>query len=309
MIKKLISVALASAFSVSVMSAPDDLAALSKDLKIMETVMDTAIEQTMEESRFRVMKTQATYLKDQGVVFRFDMGHGGSVMRGLLGDFDIDIEGLGALGELMGRGSGSEHHREVHVIELDGDRIDLENVHALKDKLRDLSLEQRDLGYEHREVVRRKRDLEFEVKRADEDRQKELNVELKTLEQELVGLMENKKELKKVVAKVKKKKEVARKKKMEKRKAERTRFLSGFESSLADTFCRYGTGLKSLSNDEKVNVILENFGDSEGQVKKKHTRQKGTDRIYVFSMKDIKSCVNDKIKPDDLMAKAEVYNF
>lgn len=320
MMKKLISVALAGAFSVSAVAAPDDLTALSKDLKIMETVFDTTLEQSLEKKHPRISGVEATYLKDQGVVFRFRAGHGRPMMRGFFGDFDMDIDieelgalgaelgaELGALGHLMGEGEGP--HEDIRIVKINGAEIDLDNMDALRDKLRELSLEQRDIGYEHREIVRRKRDIEFESKRADEKRQKELEIELVELDKELAGLKENKQELGKVVAKVRKKKEAARKIKVEKRKADRANFIAGFESSLSETICRYGAGLKALSNDEKVNVILEGFGENKTSGKKKRKSRASSDKIYVFSAKDVKSCVNDKIEPKRLLEKADVYSF
>ncbi|MCY7296021.1 hypothetical protein [Alteromonas sp. a30] len=300
--KKQLVMTCSSLFFASAMAAPNDLDRLSQDLNIMGTVLNTSLSQTIKDSKTKVKSIETTYLKAQGVVFSINTGHKmripGTGFLGELGvDLGFDLDSPESLREFIYLGKGFD-------AENDAEDLEVAEPVSLRERLHELQLERHDISYEKREVVRRQRDIEFELKRADADRKKELQAELAKLDQALEKILAEQQELEAKTAKVRQEKA----RRLEQRKAQkdaaRTRFLSSLEANLVDTFCRYGSGLNALANDEKVNVIVEGLGHSE------HRGEKASsDRIYVFSVKDIQSCVNGKVKPESLLDKAIVYSF
>ncbi len=306
--KSLIPLSIACMISASAFGATTNMADLNKDLDIMSTILKTSLKQSSKEVNLRVRTVKSTYLSGQGAVFSVSTGRHGFDLGGLLEGFQFNLPEPPDAPELL-----SHTESDNIVIDISDDVRFItdraleqahEGVRIAREKLRDLKLEERDLSYEQRELIRRKRDIEFENKRADEDRKNHLKEELVEIETELSKLDGEKREVKKYVIKLETESKEQMKEQRTRRMETRKQFLAVFEDALADTFCSYGAGLKSMSKDEKVNVILERFGEE-----KNKSKNANKDRIYVFKNSDIRACVADKITQSKLLEKAKVYYF
>lgn len=301
-----------------------ELTDLNKDLEIMGTILQTAVKQTRggdKRSKYRVRSVDTTYLASQGAVFTIrTSGAGHSFFKFFDDDFNVFVE------------EGSEHapvppvppvpgvestRFENVVIDIDPEELEdiaegaIEQAHealrSVRMKMRDLRHEERELSFEEREIERRKRDIEFEQRRAEGERQNELENELKALDNELAKLNSEKNKVVKIRVEMEEENKEKAKKRHAEEAAKRKQFLTGFEDAVTDSFCRYGSGMKSLNKNEKVNVVLQNFGQqSTDPQSRNNTKQ---DRIYVFNYKDIRDCATDKIDAKKLLGKAEVYYF
>jgi len=173
----------------------------------------------------------------------------------------------------------------------------MEHANEDRERYRNLRDEQRELKYEQRELERLARDLEYQSKRADADAKKELETELKSLEKKKAEFEKNRIAIEKQVAQVR----TEQQKQIATQEKQRVTYYQGLTTSLAETLCLYGNGLKALPKDERVSLILKSGGDKEGRRYK--------DQIYVFNKKDISACSADKINVEKLLAKAKKYQF
>ena len=82
---------------------------------------------------------------------------------------------------------------------------------------------------------------------------------------------------------------------------QRIQHFDKLTTTVADTICMYGNGLKAIPKDEHVSVIIKLAGDKAGR----HYQ----DKVFVFTKKDINSCANDKITSKKLLVKANKYQF
>lgn len=301
-----------------------ELADLNKDLEIMGTILQTAVKQNADggkRNRYRVRDIESTYLAGQGAVFTMNTsGSSQHFFRFFDDDFNVFFEE----GDIKAPVPplppvpviDSADYENV-VIDIDPEELEeiaegaIEQAHEalrnVRSKMRDLRHEERELTFEEREIERRKRDIEFEQRRADGDRQQELKDELKELEMELAKLNKEKSKVVKIRVEMEEDSKEKAKKRQAEETAKRQQFLAGFEDAVADSFCRYGSGMKSLNKNEKVNVVLQNFGQQSSDPKRRS--QSKQDRIYIFNYKDIRDCVADKIDANKLLDKAEVYYF
>ncbi|MFM9625778.1 hypothetical protein ACKI14_49000, partial [Streptomyces turgidiscabies] len=77
--------------------------------------------------------------------------------------------------------------------------------------------------------------------------------------------------------------------------AEQQKLFTQVNNSISLTLCDYGSGLRSLPNDEHVSFVLNGLADNRKSM------------IKVFNKADIKKCVMGDIKPNDLALKAISY--
>jgi predicted nuclease with TOPRIM domain len=166
-----------------------------------------------------------------------------------------------------------------------------------RDKTRELREEQRELAYNLRDVEREKRDLNYQLARASDERKAEIIKDLKSLEKQESKLNEDKVKI------TDKTNELVKKQKEEqsKRIEHRAQYYQQLTVKLTETLCLYGNGLKELPKQEHVSVILKSAGEqSSGRYK---------DSILVFTKEDIASCSADKISAAKLMEKSQAYQF
>jgi hypothetical protein len=279
------------------------------EVGIMLNILQATLKQNNSDKNIRFRAESVFYLADQGVVFEIDSGrHGGNF-------FGFDLSGLnGLIGSIPRAPStfiSSGNHIEIDIDENDVERMVMKLVEQgehyddeLSDKMRDLSEEQRELGWEKREYDRTRRDLEFEKRNADTQRRKEIEKRQSELDKEVAKLESKTKELETFRSDL----EAERNQEVAKRQAVKQKLykesLSLFEDTIGDMLCRYGAGLRSLSDDENVTFLLSDFVDADNDsVIGSH------DKVYVFKHKDIKACVTGKSNKDKLLTAAKTYLF
>jgi hypothetical protein len=285
-----------------------DIKQVRNEVGIMLNILQASLKQQNSDKNIRFRAEAVFYLANQGVVFEIDSGrHGGNF-------FGFDFNGLNGLISNMPKvpnPPGSKNGFEININENEIERMVMNFVEHgdhydddLSDKMRELNEEKRELSWEKREFDRSRRDLEFEKRNADSDRRKEIEKRIIQLNKDVVKLEGKSKELEKFHADI----EAERNQEMAKRQAAKQRLykesLALFEDTVGDMLCRYGAGLRSLSDDENVTFLLSDFVDADNDsVIGSH------DKVYVFKHKDIQSCVTGKLNKDKLLSAAHTYLF
>jgi len=286
-----------------------DIKEVRNEVGIMLNILQASLKQQSSDKNIRFRAEAVFYLADQGVVFEIDSGRRGGNF------FGFDLGGLNGLIESIPRApmapNGSGSHLEIDIDENEIERMVMQFVEHgehydddLSDKMRDLSEEQRELGWEKREHDRTRRDLEFEKRKADTKRRKEIEDRQSELDKKVAKLKVKTKEIEKYRSSL----EAERNQEVAKRQAVKQKLykesLSLFEDTIGDMLCRYGAGLRSLSDDENVTFLLSDFVDAENDsVIGSH------DKVYVFKHKDIQACVTGKSNKDKLLTAAKTYLF
>lgn len=308
-IKKTLLALAFSSLAVSPLQAKDNetnIKEVRNEVGIMLNILQASLKQQKSDKNIRFRAESVFYLANQGVVFEIDSGrHGGNFfgfdLNGLInsipkaplapntngGRIEIDID-------------ENEIERMVMSIVEHGDHYD----NDLSDKMRELSEEKRELAWEKREFDRTRRDLDFEKRNADSDRRKEIEKRLSELNKGVAKLEAKTKELETFRSNL----EAERNQQVVKRQAATQKLykesLSLFENTIGDMLCRYGAGLRSLSDDENVTFLLSDFVDADNDsVIGSH------DKVYVFKHKDIQACVTGKSNKDKLLTAATTYLF
>jgi len=281
---------------------------MHKQLNIMSDIITSATEPKSESSKGRVNNVSSLYLYGQGVVFTISTNSYSNRWGNFNFNFSMPtiapiapvapVSRMPPKGELYAFEANIEESVE-NALAMASSNYEFAMEHANEDreKYRNLRDEQRDLQYEQRELERLARDLEYQSRRAGDEAKKELAEELKALEKKKSAFTQNRKVLEEEVAKIK----AEQKKQIVAQEKQRISYYQGLTTSLAETLCLYGNGLKALPKDEHVSLILKSGGDKEGRRYK--------DQIYVFSKKDISACSADKINVTQLEGKAKSYQF
>ncbi len=290
--------------------AKTDLQELDKELEIMTNILQTALGQNKQREGIRFRSVSNTYLASQGIVFDINTSNGGWHFNFDFGDMLSGLPMVAPVAPVPP--TSGEHGGGNWSIEIDSDEweevareaVELrrEVVRETQHKLRELREREREFSWEQREYERRRRDLEFEKRNADQERLKELEQRTKELDKELEELQGKRKEVSQYAQEI----EAQQKKQAEEqnaiKKKQYVRFLADFEANVADVLCKYGAGIKALPDNENVSFVLANLTSDANSQRKQ-------DKIYVFSHKDIQSCVRDKINANDLLQKANTYLF
>lgn len=273
---------------------------------IMLNILQATLKQQRSDKNIRFRADAVFYLANQGVVFEIDSGrHGGNF-------FGFDLNGLiNSIPKAPVAPNTKGGRIEINIDENEIERMVMDFVEhgdrhddGLSDKMRELSDEQRQLGWEKREYDRTRRDLEFEKRNADENRRKNIEKRIAELNKEVIKLESKSQELEKV------RNDLAneRNQDMAKRQAAKQQIykesLALFEDTIGDMLCRYGAGLRSLSDNENVTFLLSDFVEADNDsVIGSH------DKVYVFKHKDIQACVTGKSNKDKLLSAAITYLF
>jgi hypothetical protein len=285
----------------------DQYSGMYKQLSIMSDIIKSSVSDKSARQPSQINSIQSTYLRGQGVVFTISSaannrqwGHynfnfvmpempempvapiAPEVNQDFREKYDIDVN------ETVSKALESAADGYERVIEV---------FEHNRDKTRAFRDQQRDIAYRLRDVEREKRDLNYQLSRATDDRKAELKSEIyKLTEQEKTyrGQLQKLTELNNKVA-------AEQKVEQEKRSQERSNYYQQLAVKLTETLCLYGNGLKALPKNEHVSVILQAAGEkSAGRYK---------DSILVFSKEDITSCSADKITAVSLMNKGKAYQF
>lgn len=308
--------------SLSVFANTDEtLSAVHKDALIMQNILTTSLQQNTRRDGIRFRKIDMGYLATQGLVFdvytsssrnmhfNFDFGTMVQNIEGMVEAFDFPpappaptVPDLTSDSENFVFSIEVDEEMEEYIEEVQERTREVMREH--RERRRDLQERERDLNWEAREYERRIRDLEFEMRHAEEKRKKDLEKEVKEVKSELDKLEEKKQQYAKKAQELQAE-EKEREAKFEEAKTQMVkRFLADFEATIADTLCDYGSGLKSLSDSEKVNFVLKDFMRDE-----KRRSDKDVDKVYVFSLRDVKQCVQEKISRNELLTRAQTYKF
>jgi hypothetical protein len=281
---------------------------------IMLNILQASLKQQSSDKKIRFRAESVFYLANQGVVFEIDSGRHGGVRHG--GNFfGFDLNGLNGLISSMPAAPAAPNTKgsrfEINIDENEIERMVMQFVEHgeqynddLSNKMRELSDEKRQLGWEKRELDRTRRDLDFEKRNADSDRRKEIEKRLNELNKGVVVLEAKTKELEKFRSDL----ETERNQEVAKHQVAKQKLykesLSLFEDTIGDMLCRYGAGLRSLSDEEHVTFLLSDFVDADNDsVIGSH------DKVYVFNHKEIQACVTGKSNKDKLLTTVKTYLF
>ncbi len=282
---------------------------LTKDLEIMENILKTALKQKDKKKAICFQSINSIYLADQGVLFEVsttgNRSHFGSMLHSL-GHVVPPVPPVPAI---------AFRHGDAHVMEVDIDMEEteryIEKIEAMAEefeenfeKIQEIAETEREVEWEIRDKKRELKDKSFEIRHAKEKRKKELQKELSSLKKDIGTLSQEAKKIKAERSQY----EAIQKKNMAEQKASYKNnvndFFLHFENVISDTLCRYGSGLKSLPSDENITFRVKDLGLVEDEpVKKNH------DKMYVFSKKSVKDCVEDKIDPKEFMGEGHKYIY
>tara|TARA_R110000744_G_scaffold56511_1_gene119184 strand:+ start:44 stop:997 length:954 start_codon:yes stop_codon:yes gene_type:complete len=283
---------------------------LHKQLSIMSDIIKSSVTDKSASQVSKINSIESTYLRGQGVVFTISSAANNSQWGNY--SFNFSMPEMPTLPEMPAAPIAPEVNQDFHE-KFDID-INQTVSHAMesaavgyeriveifehnRDKTRELREEQRELAYNLRDVEREKRDLNYQLARASDERKAEIIKDLKSLEKQESKLNEDKVKI------TDKANDLAKKQKAEqsKRIEHRAQYYQQLTVKLTETLCLYGNGLKELPKQEHVSVILKSAGEqSSGRYK---------DSILVFTKEDIASCSADKISAAKLMEKSQAYQF
>lgn len=293
--------------SMTAIAASPNMVELNKELEIMSGVIDTALKQDASRDGIRYRSVETTYLAKQGVVFDINVRSRGAGWSAQLSQMlpTMPVAPVAPRAPVVISSSDSDFEFEVSE---DWEEFAEETMERLSDvfresssQIRELRSQERELASEKRELERRKRDLEFELRMAGNGREKEIKEELKELDKEMNQYVSREKELENHAAELEKEQNERVAKQKEAQEQAYKQFLANFEGNIGDTLCRFGAGLRSLPDDENISFVLKDFS--------RDTRGKDTDRIYVFSKRKVKDCLQEKINPSQLISSADIYEF
>ena len=283
---------------------------LHKQLSIMSDIIKSSVTDKSANQLSKINSIESTYLRGQGVVFTISSAANNSQWGNY--SFNFSMPEMPTMPEMPAAPIAPEVNQNFHE-KFDID-INQTVSHAMesaavgyeriveifehnRDKTRELREEQRELAYNLRDVEREKRDLNYQLARASDERKAEIIKDLKSLEKQESKLNEDKVKI------TDKANDLAKKQKAEqsKRIEHRAEYYQQLTVKLTETLCLYGNGLKELPKQEHVSVILKSAGEqSSGRYK---------DSILVFTKEDIASCSADKISAAKLMEKSQAYQF
>ncbi|WP_281556490.1 hypothetical protein [Thalassomonas sp. RHCl1] len=290
------------ACAVSTAAQSQDYADMHKQLDIMGNIIQSSVASDNSRKGSRITGVDSTYLKGQGIVFTVNS----SSIRGNHGSYNFNFV-IPPIPEIPVVNFGSHEHEELVEVESqvaqalesasESYERALDSLDDERDQYRELREQQRDMAREVRDIEREMRDLQYQLRHVDDENQKELAQEKAQLEAKKAKVEKQRKAIKQRAEKYNEKRKVAK----QKQQAQRSDFYRELSSSMAETLCLYGNGLKALPKNEKVTVILKAGGDKDGRRYK--------DQIFVFNKKDISACSSDKISVAKLLERGQGYQF
>jgi len=287
-----------------------EYAAMHKQLDIMSNIIKSSVSVQNGRKGSKITSIESTYLKGQGIIFTINSSSGNNHWGNFnfnfaMPDFPaVPVAPIAPMAPSRSSNDDTEFQAQINeTVARSMEEATQAYEHAMqsfehnREGYRELREEQRDLSYELRDVAREKRDIEYRLRRADDEDKKELQSELETLKKQTEKLAVSQKAFKERSDVLRKEQQ---KQKSEREKARGT-YYQDLSTSLTETLCLYGNGLKSLPKNEHVSVILKSAGDKMGRRYK--------DSILVFSKKDISDCSADKITVSKLTEKSQNYQF
>ncbi len=178
---------------------------LHKQLSIMSDIIKSSVTDKSANQLSKINSIESTYLRGQGVVFTISSAANNSQWGNY--SFNFSMPEMPTLPEMPAAPIAPEVNQNFHE-KFDID-INQTVSHAMesaavgyeriveifehnRDKTRELREEQRELAYNLRDVEREKRDLNYQLARASDERKAEIKKDLKKLEQQESKLNEDK---------------------------------------------------------------------------------------------------------------------
>jgi len=288
---------------------------MQKQLNIMSKIIESSVANEDGRKRSKITGIESTYLKGQGVVFTINSSSRSNSWGNYNFNFvmpDIPEISFGtpvAPEPQQSPEVTSRHYETEDALELsekitsgwekatEGFERAMDSFNNNRDKFRDLKEEQRDLAYQVRDLEREQRDLEYQQRRADKSSQQDITKQVQEIEKQRIEIEEARTKLNIKSTELRKNQQQQK----VKQDQERESYYQQLVFSLAETFCLYGNGLKSVPKSENVSLIVKSAGEKEGRRYK--------DKIFVFSKKDITACSTDKITVAKLLEKGNGYQF
>jgi len=286
---------------------------IQRDMNIMTKILETSLEQGRDGN----VRIERFYLANQGMVFNinpsnrfhFDLNDRGFVSRAPVIQPIVFPENARAfiseeeLEEIEEQAmAAAESAMEMAEVSIDfisdsdwsqytnQERSEQKVIQkSMRDETRALERQARQLERDVREIERKLRDAQFE----DELKDAKETEKVKSLKQEMSKLTDA---LTKVATKIQKKSEVLRKKAEEIRNKEldkQKKALAETETVISQTVCDFGSGLRSLPDNQHISFNIE------GKV----------DRLYIFTKQNIMQCGDGKINAAKMLDNAIKYTL
>tara|TARA_R110000822_G_scaffold72574_5_gene174312 strand:- start:2414 stop:3358 length:945 start_codon:yes stop_codon:yes gene_type:complete len=285
----------------------EQYAGIHKQLSIMSDIIKSSVKDKSSRQSSKINSIQSTYLRGQGVVFTISS----AASDRQWGHYNFNFS-MPELPEMPVAPIAPEVNQDFHekydidvnktvTQALESAAVGYERVvevfESNRDKTRELREEQRELAYNLRDIEREKRDVNYQLSRASDERKVELKQELSKLAEQEKKLQANQRKVTQLTNEVVAKQQAEQ----AQRSKERSQYYQQLAVTLTETLCLYGNGLKALPKNEHVSLILQSAGaKSAGRYK---------DSILVFSKEDIADCSADKMTAERLMNKGQAYQF
>jgi len=283
---------------------------IHKQLSIMSDIIKSSVSDKSASPLPKINSIASTYLRGQGVVFTISSAANNRQWGNY--SFNFSMPEMPPMPEVPAAPVAPELNQDFHAnydIDINetvtnalesaavGYERAMEMFEQNRDRTRELRDEQRDLAYSLRDIEREKRDVSYQLSRANDEHKTELKQALDKLVEQEGKLRAEKQKITELTSKIATK----QKAEQEQRAKERINYYQQLTVKLTETLCLYGNGLKALPKNEHVSVILKSAGEkSVGRYK---------DSILVFNKADIASCSADKISAATLMSKGQAYQF
>ena len=285
-------VAVSTAISLATYSfAATDYERIRKDINIMIGIVKSSFEDSADCRKCRV-KITGSYLAEQGVVF--NVNPSGNYTHGYkyVYDYDYNYDYPDFTSDIALVTEGiAEIPEMVHEILADV-RVNLnsENMHSwsmraphddgdLADHTRELREEMREFRADQREFAREMREIEIESIHAEEDELADLEAREGEVKQKLAEMEKKQLESQKKFESYADKRIKDRESKRAQRAEVQEQQFKKMETIVLNTFCDYGSTIRSLPDNERVSVVVNNGDES---------------NVYVFKQSQLASCDSSK---------------
>lgn len=292
---------------------------IERDVEVMSRALQAAAGDSGRKGA-RISRVEGTYLAHQGVIFRLyarGLGHSGSHqifhesnLDHLGEDISIyvdnivsDVEiGLAHLGESLAAFDKDSSSGFMIVDDFEWQDDHDEMAAQLSTQSREQARQIRELRREqsaaHRQYRDAQRKFEQDMERyeneltSDRESSKAQNI-LERAEQDLATAREVYRNGRKAYAdKLQGIKAL--------QQAERVKHIAALTDKTMASFCRYGTSLRALPDDEHITLVFDGLGSDSAR---------RNDLYYVVTKKDFDACISEKLSHMQLIERATRYSF
>ena len=251
---------------------------LQREMAIMQDVLDSTLRVTLR-GELRVTGIEVDYLANQGVVISLEAS------RPLIGSTPEfhDAQGLEVLAQIPTMVEQILQDVEIYVEPYDPE--DLQELRSLRD-------DQRRLRTEQRAVRSKLRDLRRRTARAEGSEAEELERRIESSEEELADLDSEYDSLDDDIDRAYDRIKDLRTRHQDRVVSHENESRDILTDALVGAVCDYGTTLKSLPNDEHINVVV---------------RQRRGNSYLVFRRSDVVACQREAISVADLKERSFSY--